>query len=146
MTSADALQRLASLTRRDRDWIVRNLSVAAQQRLREQTAAERAGLDGSPARVSSEQDADEHALEWLSGDQIAAALSGEPPWVVATLLALRTWPWEAQMLAHIAPVTRMEVSQLRLLAPRPSQAMSRLLLKSLRERVLGNGLLPGVSL
>ena len=160
MTSADALQRLAGLSKQDRDWIVRNLSAVAQQRLREQTATERANLEGpaarnrqdapsGAARPSAEEDsgmADERALEWLSGEQVAEALSGEPPWIMATLLALRTWTWEPQMLARIAPVTRLEVSQLRLSAPRPSQAMSRLLLKSLRERVLGGGLSSGVSL
>jgi hypothetical protein len=158
MTAMDALELLAGLSKRDRAWILRNLSEAAQRRLREQANLERANLDGNPGanmegvariptprpagkdRASPKEDlaaADERAVEWLEGEQVAAALTGEPPWIVAALVGLRTWPWESQMLARIAPMTRLEVSQLRLSAPRVTEAMRRLLLSSLRARVAG---------
>ena len=156
MTATDALELLAELSKRDRAWILRNLSEGAQRCLRERANQERANHDGNPDaplegvvriptpraagkdRASPKEDpavADERAVEWLEGEQVAIALTGEPPWIVATLLGLRTWPWETQMLARIAPMTRLEVSQLRLSAPRVSEAMRRLLLSTLRARV-----------
>lgn len=167
MTTTDAMELLASLSKRDRDWIVRNLSESAQRRLRERASLERANLDESadtqsgrhsgahPAaapriptspispglgkgHTSIKEDpaaADERAVEWLEGEQVAAALAGEPPWIVATLLRLRGWQWEAQMLARIAPMIRLEVSRLRLSATPVSEGMRRLLLSTLRARV-----------
>ena len=152
MTTTDAMELLASLSKRDRAWILRNLSEGAQRCLRERASSERANPDGSldagpriptaPAagkdRIATKEDpaaADERAVEWLEGEQVAAALAGEPPWIVAMLLGLRSWPWEAQMLTRIAPMTRLEVSQLRLSATRASDGMRRLMLSSLRARV-----------
>ena len=59
----------------------------------------------------------------------------KPRHLVAMLLGLCSWPWEAQMLVRLAPMTRLEMSQLRLSAPRVSDGMRRLLLRSLRARV-----------
>jgi hypothetical protein len=142
MTATDAMELIASLSRRDRDWILRNLSEGAQRGLRERASSERAGGErtGRDRTSSMEEDpvaADERAVEWLEGEQVAAALAGEPPWVVAMLLGLRSWQWEARMLVRLAPMTRLEVSQLRLSAPRVSDGMRRLLLRSLRARVAG---------
>jgi hypothetical protein len=146
MTATDALELIASLSKRDRAWILRNLSEGAQRSLRERASSER--VDGEctrtertgergPSREDGPAGADERAVEWLEGEQVAAALAGEPPWVVAMLLGLRSWQWEAQMLMCLAPMTRLEVSQLRLSAPRVSDGMRRLLLRSLRARVAG---------
>jgi hypothetical protein len=137
MTATDALELIASLSKRDRAWILRNLSEGAQRGLRERASLERAGRDRTSTREEDPAAADERAVEWLEGDQVAAALAGEPPWVVVMLLGLRSWQWEAQMLVHLAPMTRLEVSQLRLSAPRVSDGMRRLLLSSLRARVAG---------
>jgi hypothetical protein len=154
MTAMDAMELIASLSKRDRAWILRNLSESAQRCLRERASSERTGLDQgadtpriqtSPAVVGKDSSptkedpavADERAVEWLEGEQVAVALAGEPPWIVAMLLSLRSWQWEAQMLARIAPMTRLEVTQLRLSAPRVSDGMRRLLLSSLRARVVG---------
>lgn len=153
MTAADAVELLATLSESDRAWILRNLSEGAQRCLRERASQERASLESGAdtpriptsaaagkGPVTTKEDpaaADERAVEWLEGEQVAAALAGEPPWVVAMLVGLRSWQWEAQVLARIAPMTRLEVSQLRLTAPRVSDGMRRLLLSSLRARVAG---------
>jgi hypothetical protein len=138
------MERLALLSRSDRAWILRMLSPDARQRLRDHAARERAQLtaDTPPPRRaphesggSAQTGAAQWAVERLHGQEVAAALAGEPPWIIATLLAQRSWPWEAEVLAHLAPVTRLEVSQLRLAAPRMSDAMAQLLLRTLQERV-----------
>lgn len=135
MTATDAMELIASLSMRDRAWILRNLSEGAQRGLRERASSERTGVKKKEAEDPA--GADERAVERLEGEQVAAALAGEPPWIVAMLLGLRSWHWEVQMLARIAPMTRLEVSQLRLSAPRVSDGMRRLLLSSLRARVAG---------
>jgi hypothetical protein len=129
-TVVDVLERLGRLSQGDRAWILRNLSAAAQTKLRD-------NMEGrEPAARKEEGEAtDTRVLELLDGAQAAAALAGEPAWLIATLIGMRPWPWEEQMLASIAPVTRMEVKRLRLAAPRVAPAMGQLLLKCSRERV-----------
>lgn len=140
------IERLAELSRGDRDWLLRNLSEAAKESLRARAAEERedddgperdppamrkrAAPDGADAAVTNER-----RLEFLPGDRVAEALAGDPPWLLAAVLGLRSWPWEVQALARASAVTRAEISRLRLGASRVSPAMRELLVQSLLEKV-----------
>lgn len=135
-TAASALERIGNLAAQDRAWILRNLSPAAQIRLRQQALQERAG------ETKKDESGPERILDQVEGEQIAQTLAAEPPWIIATVLGLRSWSWEAALLARLTPVSRREVSQLRLSAQRVSPSMRELLLRCLRERL---GSAPAVS-
>jgi hypothetical protein len=129
------MERLARLSRRDRDWILAHLSADAKANLRRQvrrapgdTDAEAAG--GLPALH------DERELDALDGGMVAAYLAAEPSWVIAMIMSVREWRWETQVLAKTPPVTRLEVSQLRGSLPRVSGAMRSLVMRTLRAQLL----------
>jgi hypothetical protein len=148
--ATEVIERLAVLSRRDRDWILRNLSEAARNQLRMRAADERANGDGPAADSSGVADrpaagaavpaaeASERQLESLAGDRVTRALAAEPPWLLAAVLGLRSWPWEAAALARTSAATRVEIGRLRLGAPRVSPALRELLMQSLLEKVAAN--------
>jgi hypothetical protein len=130
-TSQHLIERLTQLSRTDRDWILANLSPGAKANLLRQLGQDTiAPGERMPALE------DERALDALDGDTVATYLAGEPSWVIGTILALRSWRWEHQVLTKVAPVTRLEVTQLRGSLPRASAAMRGLLLRTLREQLL----------
>jgi hypothetical protein len=144
-STADALERLAQMSKSDRDWLLQRLSSGARQRLLDQAATERGSAPGlaDAGRLPTDRGApkplpaamDAAALEAVEGALLAGILADEPPWMIALLLRQRTWSWESELLARLPPVKRFEVSDLRRSAPHPSGALTELLMKSLRERV-----------
>lgn len=128
-TAAGLIERVAQLSREDRDWILGHLSAPAKASLLSQ-------LDqGEPALPDdSTTRSDERALNVLDGEVVAGALASEPSWLIAMILGLHSWRWEPQVLARLAPVTRLEVNQLRDSLPQLAPAMRGLLTRTLREQ------------
>lgn len=125
------MERLARLSRRDRDWILAHLSTDARANLRREAGdADAEAAAGSPALR------DERELDALDGATVAAYLAIEPSWVIAMIMSVREWRWESQVLAKTPPVTRLEVSQLRGSLPRMSAAMRGLVMRTLRAQLL----------
>lgn len=126
------LDRIAELSRPDRDWILANLSGAAKASLRRQARL----AAGSAASDSASDVADERALDALDASTVAAYLAQEPSWVIAMVLSVRSWRWESAVLAKAPIVTRHETMQLQASLPRISAAMTRQLVRTLRNQLL----------
>jgi hypothetical protein len=124
------IERVAQLSREDRDWILAHLSAPAKASLQRQL--DRAGPDTDSSPVTR---ADERALDALDGETVAAGLAVEPAWLIAMILSLHSWRWEQQVLGRLAPVTRLEVNQLRGSLPELSPAMRNLLAHTLHEHL-----------
>lgn len=140
----DLIERLAQLSRRDRNWILERLSAGAKANLLRQlspgsgdTAANATGANTTAANSSERPAAlqDERALDGLDGESVAACLAAEPSWLIAMILGVRGWRWEHQVLARVPPVTRLEVNQLRSSLPRASTAMKGVLIHTLWKRL-----------
>jgi hypothetical protein len=133
-TAKDLVERLTTLSRVDRDWLLANLSPDARTNLLRQLGRNTSGVSAAESDRTPGLE-DERALDAVDGATIATCLAGEPSWVIAMILGVRTWRWEHHVLASIAPVTRLEVNQLRGSLPRASAAMGSLLLRTLREQL-----------
>lgn len=123
----DMLDRLGRLSAADRVWILQALSDRAKGRLRQVTAAlpnRSLGSHGHPP----EPETPEAFL------QRAAWLAGEPAWILALVLGSRAGPWQARLLAKLAPGKRREVLQLRAGLPPLSKKMEQALARALREQ------------
>ena len=125
------IERVAQLTREDRDWIVAHLSAPAKASLLRQ-------LDQAEPVTTSDESvtrADERAVNASDGATVAAALVAEPSWLTAMILSLHCWRWEQQLLAKLPPATRLEVNRLRGSLPQLSPAMRSLLIRTLQQHL-----------
>lgn len=161
--SAQWIERLAHLSRRDRNWILVNLSAGAKANLLSQLnrgspLVQGSSAQGSPLTQGSSlaqgsplgqapgnarldpigrelTPDEERAVDILDGGSVAAHLVTEQPWVIALILRIRSWRWEQQVLSALAPVSRLEVTQLRSSLPPLSTSMAALLVRTLRQQL-----------
>jgi hypothetical protein len=126
------IERLARLTRGDRDWILAHLSAGAKANLKRQL-----GQVASHEPTDRPAIDDGRALDAVDADSIASHLAGEPSWLIAMIMNLRAWRWESHVLAKLPAVTRLEVNQQRGSLPALSAAMQGLLVRTLREQLPG---------
>jgi hypothetical protein len=134
--SGNYLEKLARLSREDRDWILARLSSGARAALREQMDVNfRSRETDEPAPAGFEL---ERSLDSVDPAVVALRLAGEPSWVIAMILSIRPWQWEQQLLARAPTVTRLEVAQSRGGLPRVSNAMRNLLIRSLHDLLCGS--------
>jgi hypothetical protein len=134
MTTIDAmLERLSQLSRRDRQWLLRNLSTEARAVLGQHAAS---ATVAAPTPNSDVPLHEELALDALAPEVVAAELAAQPSWVLAMILSLRSWRWEEALLERTPPVTRLELMQLRSSLPPVSAAMHALVVRTLRARFL----------
>jgi hypothetical protein len=124
------IERLLRLSQGDRDWILAHLSPGAKTTLLRQLG--QVASSDTAERPALE---DELALDALEADTVGAYLVSEPSWVIAMIMSIRTWRWEHHVLTRLAPVTRLEVNQLRNSLAPLSAAMKGLLTRTLREQL-----------
>lgn len=130
MSAIDSvLERLAQLSRRDRQWLLRNLSSEARAMLHRHAAS--AGAPASAALDGAMSLHEELALDALDPEVVAVELAAQPSWVLAMILSLRSWRWEESLLERTPAVTRLELTQLRSSLPPVSAAMRALLVRTL---------------
>lgn len=79
----------------------------------------------APAGAFAAPGADAGAIARASAAGMQLALAEEPAWLVARLLALRAWPWQAAFLDGLAPERRSAIAAAApaTLAPRAEAAL-----------------------
>jgi hypothetical protein len=124
---ARAAVRLAELAPEDRGWLLGQLSPAQRERLSslvERVLARGESAPGEPAGEPTSPRAPlgpEEVVARAGAAQVALALDGEPEWIVALLLARRTWNWSRDYLDRL---DAREVERLRAATRRVDAAAS----------------------
>ncbi len=100
----------------------------------------------APAGAHASADADAAALGRASAAGMQLALSEEPAWLVAQLLALRPWPWRAAFLDGLAPERRNAIASAAPagLAPRAEAALLATLLAALLRELTASLAMPAM--
>lgn len=125
-TPEQVLETLAHLATADREWILQALSEKARSRLREWVSAR--------TRRPAEPEANTAPAGTPDPVPALPRLEGEPTWILALVLSIRSWPWQEALLAKLPPDQRLEVVQLRASLPRASAKIREALMRALVEQ------------
>jgi hypothetical protein len=113
----DVLTRLSSLAEKDRVWILARLPADAKARLLEGRRAVPPPEPSSPPTPlpganELEARSPRRLLSEVDAARVCHALRTEPAWVLAAILKVQVWPWQAKLLASLSESTRLEVQRL----------------------------------
>ena len=131
-STEDVLQTIGRLSPEDRRWILNNLPPDARARLAALTSNYPHAEEATAAGFGAEAVA---TLQACSPKQMAAALNGEPAWLVHSVAFARPWSWRKDLLQRLPATVRLEVSRLERARTRLAPAAGEFLLRALAQRV-----------
>jgi flagellar motor switch protein FliG len=130
MTPHNSIDRLSRLEAGDRAWILGQLSAREKAALMDKVCADTPAED--PARRASATEevtapppvgySTSMQLRAANASAIAGVLRSEPVWVIAAVLSIEHWPWQAEFMQQLPAGLRADVVQLLSQTRRPSAA------------------------